>query len=55
MLTTLICSCGHKLTLVQLQQEQAQMQETLRKAEDIRWAKEGEVTILRQGMQKVCP
>lgn len=29
------------------------MQETLRKAEDVRWAKEGEVTILRKGIQKV--
>ena len=30
------------------------MQENLRKAEDVRWAKEGEVTILRKGIQKVC-
>ena len=44
----------HDAIPLQLRQEQAQMQETLRQAEDIRWAKEGEVTILRKGIQKVC-
>ncbi|KAH9915682.1 uncharacterized protein B0H18DRAFT_1040417, partial [Fomitopsis serialis] len=37
-----------------LKHEQAQLQETLRRAEDMRMAKEGEVSILRKGMQKTA-
>jgi hypothetical protein len=40
--------------LVQLQNENVKFRADLQAALDMRYAKEGEVAVLRKGMEKVC-